>query len=179
VSSWAAFIASTFLRSLRSMPVTALHRYYGRSDSSAIRFFGLRRHELRLARGEGLPASRTRPCGSFRLQTPGGLLSSLSHVTHQLDRLPLWVWTSPAARRLVTPSGRIEFVILRTDPSSPVALHPASRPRSYVQLTGWRTLAWKGLAPFWIVCARRRTGSSPPGLRCPPYRSRPGPCWES
>ena len=44
------------------------------------------------------------------------------------------VRTSPFTRRLVKTSGRIEFVILRTDSSSPVASHPASRRRSYIRL---------------------------------------------
>jgi len=43
-------------------------------------------------------------------------------------------WTSPVTRRLVRTSGRIEFVILRTDSSSPVASHLASRRRSYSRL---------------------------------------------
>ncbi len=38
--------------------------------------------------------------------------------------------------RLVETSRRIEFVILRTDGSLPVALHPASRRRSYLLLRG-------------------------------------------
>jgi len=44
-------------------------------------------------------------------------------------------WASPLASWLATTTGRIEFVIiLRTGHSLPVALHPASRRRSYVQL---------------------------------------------
>ena len=35
-----ALFASTFLRSLRSISVTRLHRYYGRSDSCSLRLFG-------------------------------------------------------------------------------------------------------------------------------------------
>ncbi len=46
------------------------------------------------------------------------------------------VWTSPCIRRLVATYGRIEFVILRTACSPPVALHPASLRRSYLQLSG-------------------------------------------
>jgi len=51
---------------------------------------------------------------------------------------PLWVgpsqvWTSPFTRRLVALSGRIEFVILRTGGSPPVASHPASRRRGFGQ----------------------------------------------
>jgi hypothetical protein len=43
-------------------------------------------------------------------------------------------WASPLASRLATTTGRIEFVILRTNRSPPVALHPSLRRRSYVQL---------------------------------------------
>ena len=41
---------------------------------------------------------------------------------------------SPYARRLATPSRRNRFVILQAVPSLPVALHPSSRTRSYLQL---------------------------------------------
>src|SRR5205814_10557018 len=41
---------------------------------------------------------------------------------------------SPRMSRLATASRRIRFVILRTASSPPVALHPASRRRSYLQL---------------------------------------------
>jgi len=40
----------------------------------------------------------------------------------------------PLARRLATTTGRIEFVILRTSSSPPVALHLLSRGRSYFRL---------------------------------------------
>ena len=41
---------------------------------------------------------------------------------------------SPLTSRLATATGRIEFVNLRTGRSPPVALHPASRRRSYLRL---------------------------------------------
>ncbi len=44
------------------------------------------------------------------------------------------VWASPCPSWLATTPGRIAFVILRTDGSPPVALHPASRRRSYLRL---------------------------------------------
>ncbi len=43
--------------------------------------------------------------------------------------------------------GRIGFVILRTGRSPPVALHPASRRRSYSRLQAVAQ-AWRGLAPL-------------------------------
>jgi hypothetical protein len=45
-------------------------------------------------------------------------------------------WASPFTSRLATTTGRIAFVILRTSRSPPVALHLASRRRSYVRLRG-------------------------------------------
>ena len=68
---------------------------------------------------------------------------SLYHATLQRGRLPrtLWppVWVSPLTSRLTTTPGRIEFVLLRTARSPPVAPHPASRRRSYGRLqTGER-----------------------------------------
>ena len=87
--------------------------------------------------------------------------SSLSHATPQLDGSPLtgarlrqWLAGSPAT------SGRIKFVSLRTGLSPPVALHLASRRRSYLRFPGRRAYAWRGLAPLY-VCARERTS---PGL---------------
>src|SRR5271170_6688174 len=52
-------------------------------------------------------------------------------------------WASPLGCRLATVKGRIEFAVtdryqplLRTGRSLPVALHPASRRRSYLRLRG-------------------------------------------
>jgi hypothetical protein len=45
-------------------------------------------------------------------------------------------WASPFPSRLATTTGRIAFVLLRTSRSPPVALHPASRRRSYLRLRG-------------------------------------------
>jgi len=46
------------------------------------------------------------------------------------------IWVSPFPSRLTTTTGRIAFVFLRTSRSPPVALHLASRRRSYVRLRG-------------------------------------------
>jgi len=125
-----ALNVSTFLRSLRSTPVTELHRYYGRSDSCSLRLFG----------------TWSMNAGSFSKQVSLIHASSLldhSVSKHQGNRsrrfhtLPLsvrafrfrfrvrhWLAGSPTA------PGRIEFVILRTGRSPPAAPHPASRRRS-------------------------------------------------
>jgi len=66
------------------------------------------------------------------------------------------IWASPLASRLATVTSRIEFVILRTSRSPPVAPHPASRRRSYLQLQcPDRTLA--GTCTLPITRAHRRT----------------------
>jgi hypothetical protein len=79
---------STFLRSLRSIPVTEFHRYYGRSDSCLLRLFGTCVHELRLLKQTGLPDSRELPSRPFRLQPPDASLSPLLHATPQPDSFP-------------------------------------------------------------------------------------------
>ena len=56
-------------------------------------------------------------------------------------------WASPLTSRLATTTGRIEFVILRTDCSLPVALHLLLQERSYLQLMG-SDQPMKGFAPF-------------------------------
>jgi hypothetical protein len=123
---------STFLRSLRSTPVTELLRYYGRSDSCLLRLFG----------------TWSMNSVSFHKQVSLIHASSLpdhsvsNHLTHPRRRfvtLPLSATGFPVLQgsglRLShagssTAPGRIEFVILRTGRSPPAALHPASRRRS-------------------------------------------------
>ena len=56
-------------------------------------------------------------------------------------------WASPLPSGLATATGRIEFVILRTVCSLPVALHLLLQERSYLLLMG-SDQPMKGLAPF-------------------------------
>jgi hypothetical protein len=71
-------------------------------------------------------------------------------------RGPSVTWASPLASRLATTRSRIEFVILRTSRSPPVAPHPVSRRRSYLWLQSPdRTLA--GTCTLPIPRAYRRT----------------------
>jgi hypothetical protein len=127
-----ALVESTFLRSLRSTPVTGLHRYYGRSDSCLLRLLG----------------TRSMNSDSFSKQVflihASGLAdhSVSNHLTHprrHFVTLPLSATGFPtplgSGLRLShagssTAPGRIDFVILRTGRSPPAALHPASRRRS-------------------------------------------------
>ena len=127
-------LGSTFLRSLRSTPVTELLCYYGRSDSCSLRFFG----------------TWSMNADSFSEQASLIHASSLldhSVSKHQGNRchrfltLPLsvtafrfrfrvrhWLAGSPIA------PGRIEFVILRTGRSPPAAPHHTSLCRSCIRL---------------------------------------------
>jgi hypothetical protein len=139
-SRWLGFCldrrySSTFLCSLRSLPITGFPRYYGHSDScwpgSSAPTFG--QHERRLSRQQvslihvsdlPTPPSPTTPQAldvdfprypsSHRVSRPSGG-----------SRLHLSLAGSP------TLTGRIEFLIVRMDRSPPVASHPVSRRRSY------------------------------------------------
>ena len=127
---------STFLRSLRSIPVTGLLCYYGRSDScSAGSSVPYRQHEHRLCSEQvsllhapelPIPPSPTTP-QSF--DAAFARYPSARRISRLLgSRLHLRFAGSPAL------TGRIEFVNLRMDRSPPVAPHPASRRRSYSRL---------------------------------------------
>jgi len=143
--------ASAFLRPFAPHPLQALRRSYGRSDFCPA-----------LAPRTDLPVSRTQPSDH----------SASNHPTASCRRfctLPLTATggsaTAAAGSRLrhfpassPSTSGRIEFVILRTSHSPPVASHPASRRRSYARLRGRRAYAPKRTCTSLIVCALRRTG---------------------
>jgi hypothetical protein len=125
--------SSTFLRSLRSIPITGLPRYYGRSDSCRSGSSApQRQHEHRLSSRQvslihvsdlPTPPSPTTPQA---LDADFARYPSSRRVSHSRgSRLHLSLAGSP------TLTGRIEFVILRMDRSPPVAFHPVSRRRSY------------------------------------------------
>ena len=157
--------SSTFLRSLRSMAITPLPRYYGRSDSCPPTSWALYAcstcgqvsliHALRLPT---IPSPTT--CGCSALP---------KHVTHrQVEPRLLPHGISPNGNSGLHHSlagsphhaGRIEFSFLsywrdflRTSRSPPVASHHASRrdlalqrDRSYVRLRV--TLTRRGLSPL-------------------------------
>ena len=125
--------SSTFLCSLRSLPVTGLPSYYGHSDScrpsSSAPTFG--QHERRFSHQQvslvhvsdlPTPPSPTTPQApdiDFPRYPSSRRVSCLRR-----SRLHLFPAGSP------TLTGRIEFVILRMDRSPPAASHPASRRRS-------------------------------------------------
>ena len=134
---------STFLRSFARR---ALPRFIARMNAltperPALRIL-IRDNERRPYLRSGLLASCIKPSNrsaSNHLLSPPGLVwfrpESLPRglLTASLRDHGV-IWASPLASRLATTTGRIEFVILRTSHSPPVALHPLSRGRSYVRL---------------------------------------------
>ena len=126
--------SSTFLRSLRSLSITRVPRYYGRSDScrpgssapvagSMNTVSGNQQVSLIHVSDLPIPPSPTTPQA---LDADFARYPSSHRVSHSCgSRLHLCLAGSP------TLTGRIEFVILRMDRSPPVAPHPASRRRSY------------------------------------------------
>jgi hypothetical protein len=141
-SRWLGFCldrrySSTFLCSLRSIPITGLRSYYGHSDScgsgSSAPVFG--QHERRLSHPQvslihvsdlPIPPSPTTPQA---LDADFIRYPSSHRVSHcRGSRLHLSLAGSP------TLTGRIEFVFLRMDRSPPAAPHLASRRRSCSRL---------------------------------------------
>jgi hypothetical protein len=125
---------STFLRSLRSTPITELHCYYGRSDSCLLRLFGTCsmnsdsfHKQVSLIHASGLPEHSVSkhlasPCRRFlTLPLSSTGLRLRSRLRHSLAGSPH------------TP-GPIEFVILRTARSPPAALLHTSLCRSCIRL---------------------------------------------
>ena len=74
-------------------------------------------------------------------------------------------WASPVACKLATASGRIEFVILRSGCSSPVALHLASRQRNYLRLRIGTSIREKLTSSCLNTLSIAQTGSVDP-LSC-------------
>ena len=105
---------STFLRSLRSTPVTELHRYYGRSDSCPLRLFGTWSmnsgsfsKQVSLIHASGLSNHSV----SNHPTWPGRRFCTLP-LSATRFRFRSWLRLSLAGSPLM--HGRIEFVILRT-----------------------------------------------------------------
>jgi len=123
----------------------------------------------------------------FRLQPPvaasGSWFGFFPELTaRSADRIPFEdhgvTWASPLPSRLATTTGRIEFVILRTSRSPPVALHPPSRGRSYCRLQSSNPTS-TGTSTLLIQYTHKRTRSRLPGgtlsdsRRFPEPKSRP------
>ena len=117
-------------------------------ERPALRF--PRAHEHRLECRPGLPALRVWPSDHSASNHPAG-------PTIALTRYPSASWASGSLRsglRLslagaAAQQGRIEFTrVTETARSPPVASHPLSRGRSYVQLQARRARTRRGLTPL-------------------------------
>ncbi len=100
---------------------------------------------------------------SFRRPPPDAPQHRFSTLPVSVLGFPIsWVWASPLASWLATTPGRITFVILRTDDSPPVALHPASRRRSYLRLQAGERLPEGDFHPSDRVHSQAHWHSGPP-----------------
>jgi hypothetical protein len=148
------------LRSLLGTPgvLLRLHRHFASSflPPFARRGFAFRgsRRQNGLRYYEGSDSCRSHPDRQVSPLTSPCLPDIPTSTTQAVPR-PLCLspqrrglfQASPNARRLATASRRIRFVLLRTAGSPPVALHPASRRRSYLRLRGCDQPR-NGLPPF-------------------------------
>ena len=133
-------------------------------------------YELQLGCRPGLPAFCHRIFRSFRLQPPTvaptriwGLRCRAYRTTSRWPpfrgraSVGLRLWGAGSPRRQAESSLRV----LRTNRSPPVALHPASRRRSYFRLQSARA-PWQGLSPYWfdaITGALGSAGRTVPAIR--------------
>ena len=118
---------------LRSTPVTALRRYYGRSDSCAGGSSARDEHQHRPDPAQ--VSLRPVPCHddhsvSTHQTCPGAAFTRYPSAAASSPPDGGWRFRQFDAGSSLT-SGRIEFVILRTGHSPSIALHLASRRRSY------------------------------------------------
>ena len=159
---------STFLRTLRSIPITELLCYYGRSDScptsSSVAWrqhehcFCLEQVSLLHAPELPIPPSPTTP---QLLDIALTRYPSAHRVSRFIgSRLHHCSADSPEL------AGRIEFAILRMNHSPPAAPHLASRRRSCSRLQAGERMPGEDLHPsvqyYEISCACRRTERRPP-----------------
>jgi len=140
---------STFPRTLRSIPVTGLHRYYGRSDSCAAgSSVAWRQHEHLLCAEQvslfNAPELPIPPSPNTRQSLD--VAFARYPLAHQVSRflgfrLHQRLAGSPAL------AGRIEFVSLRMDRSPPACSPPRLMTTQLHSATGRRTYTWRGLSP--------------------------------
>ena len=118
-----------FPASLCSTGVTRLPRYYGRSDSCSAGSLAAVRlnsslsfsEQVSLINAQSLPDHSVSNHPTWHSRRFNTLPLSAAITRSRRFRLRHWLAGSPFT------SGRIEFVILRTDRSPPAASHPASR----------------------------------------------------
>ena len=124
---------SPFLRSLRSRPVTALLRYYGRSDSCPA-LLPTGQVSLIHVAWPSNPSVSNHPCAPTVVFARYPSTPWASHCR---------VWASPLASRLAGRTSRIEFLFVRMGRSPPVAPHLVLRRRSYLWLQAGERLPGK------------------------------------
>ena len=149
--------SSTFLRPFAPGPLQALPRSYGRSDSCSPGSSAFSRHELRLLH-EQVSLIHVPSLPTLLSPTTPVAPTSLSHATLQLVGLPPVSRRSGLRQSLAGSPltiGRIEFLIVRTGRSPPVASHTdltvRTSPCGELQLrsvTGRRASTWRGLSPL-------------------------------
>jgi len=154
---------STFLRSLRSIPITGLLRYYGRSDScpagSSVAWW---QHEHRLYPGQvsllhvtdlPIPPPPTTP------QSPSAALSRYPSA-HWISCFSQ-VQASPFRSRFADP-GRPNRVRYPTDELFTSCCSPPRLTTTQLQsVTGRRAYAWRGLSPLWSARSQAHCGGFP------------------
>ena len=137
---------------LRSTPVTALRRYYERSDSYVSGSSAQPRMNT-VWPHIGLPSSRTHPSCPFRRHPPDVPTSSLSHATPQRDARtgsPVSDFVSPPQTRQGIRPYRVRHP---TDWALPADCSPPRLAATQLPLgTGRRAFAWEGFPPS-CVCA--------------------------
>jgi len=166
---------STSLRSLRSIPITGLLRYYGRSDScrpgfSAFpgEYTGSGPEQVSLLHAPELPIPPS-PTTHQPLDVAFARYPSAHRVSRRFgSRFRLYSAGSPAL------AGRIEFVILQMDRSPPAALHPASRRRSCSRLQAGERIPGGDLHPS-VQYFNHRALAGARSAGVPPARSSPKP----
>jgi len=154
---------STFLRSLRSIPITGLLRSYGRSDSCpAGSSVACSQHEHRLYPGQvsllhvtdlPIPPSPTTP------QAPSAAFARYPSA-HWVS-CSSQVQASPFRSRLAGPD-RPNRVRYPTDESFTSCCSPPRLTTTQLQsVTGRRAYAWRGLSPLWSARSQAHCGGSP------------------
>jgi hypothetical protein len=157
--------------SLCSTGVTRLPRSYGRSDSCRPALRALSRAMntvpisgrypcFTLLKLPAIPSPTT--CCRPRTSGPGFVSSAYrrrGHSARPRPAGPCVTWASPFPGRLATTTGRIEFVILRTSHSPPVALHVRLAATQLRSVTKFRPQTLTGTRTPPIQQAHRRTSS--------------------
>ncbi len=125
-------IASPFLPPLARTPLEGLHSYYGGSDSCPALLAAGQVSLVHLLH-RGPPSVANHPWSAY---------GSFVSYPYRTVGVPMpRDQASPLASRLAPIKGRNAFLIVRTRNSPRIALHPASRRRSYLRVQARRAMA--------------------------------------